>query len=53
MPEVALPEGRYLSCALRVSLDAGGQTRALLMRNRFLASEGGVRPAASATTRPT
>jgi poly(glycerol-phosphate) alpha-glucosyltransferase len=40
MPEVALPQGRYLSCAFRVSLDAGGQTRALLMRNRNLARAG-------------
>ena len=41
---VELPSGRYLSCAFGVSPDAAGQTRALLMRNRFLASEGGVRP---------
>lgn len=40
----ALPEGRYLSLAFRVTADSGGQTRALLMRNRILASEGGVRP---------
>src|SRR5215211_630249 len=40
MPETALPEGRYLSCAFRVSLDAGGQTRALLMRNRNLVRAG-------------
>jgi poly(glycerol-phosphate) alpha-glucosyltransferase len=40
MPDLALPEGRYLSCAFRVSLDAGGQTRALLMRNRILARAG-------------
>jgi poly(glycerol-phosphate) alpha-glucosyltransferase len=40
MPETALPEGRYLSCAFRVSLDAGGQTRALLLRNRILARAG-------------
>jgi poly(glycerol-phosphate) alpha-glucosyltransferase len=43
MPDVVLPEGRYLSCALRVSLDAGGQTRALLLRNRNLV-RAGVRP---------
>ncbi len=41
---IELPEGRYLSLAFGVSPDAAGQTRALLMRNRFLASEGGVRP---------
>jgi poly(glycerol-phosphate) alpha-glucosyltransferase len=39
-----LPEGRYLSCAFAVSPDAGGQTRALLLRNRILAARGGVRP---------
>ena len=39
-----LPEGRYLSCAFAVDPDAGGQTRALLMRNRILAAEGGVQP---------
>ena len=43
MPEVVLPEGRYVSCALRVSLDAGGQTRALLLRNRNFV-RAGVRP---------
>ncbi len=42
---IELPEGRYLSCAFGVDADAMGQTRALLMRNRFLASEAGVRPA--------
>ena len=41
---IELPQGRYLSCAFGVSADAMGQTRALLMRNRFLASEAGVRP---------
>jgi len=39
-----LPAGRYLSCAFRVSPDAGGQTRAMLARNRSLATLGGVRP---------
>ena len=43
MPDTVLPQGRYLSCAFRISLDAGGQTRALLMRNRILA-RAGVRP---------
>ena len=43
MPATGLPQGRYLSCAFRVAPDAGGQTRALLMRNRILAREG-VRP---------
>jgi poly(glycerol-phosphate) alpha-glucosyltransferase len=39
-----MPDGRYLSCALAVTTDSGGQTRALLMRNRIFALEGGVRP---------
>ena len=39
-----LPQGRYLSLAFRVAADSGGQTRALLMRNRIFATEGGVRP---------
>src|SRR3712207_3696575 len=44
MPDTdPLPTGRYLSCALRVAPDAGGQTRALLLRNRFFA-EAGARP---------
>ena len=41
---IELPQGRYLSCAFAVNADAMGQTRALLMRNRFLAREAGVRP---------
>ena len=41
---IELPDGRYLSCAFGVDADAMGQTRALLMRNRFFASEAGVRP---------
>jgi len=44
MPPTAMPQGRYLSCALSVPTDSGGQTRALLMRNRIFALEGGVRP---------
>ena len=39
-----LPQGRYLSCVFEVRPNAGGQTRAMLMRNRILAREGGVRP---------
>jgi poly(glycerol-phosphate) alpha-glucosyltransferase len=39
-----LPQGRYLSLAFRVSAEAGGQTKALLLRNRIFATEGGVRP---------
>jgi poly(glycerol-phosphate) alpha-glucosyltransferase len=41
---IELPEGRYMSCAFALPPDAGGQTRALLMRNRILAREGGVSP---------
>lgn len=44
MMPIELPPGRYLSCAFGVPPDSGGQTRALLMRNRILAGEGGVRP---------
>lgn len=40
MPAPALPEGRYLSLAFRVAPDAGGQTRALLLRSRLLAAAG-------------
>lgn len=39
-----MPEGRYLSAALGISPDAGGQTRAMLLRNRFFVAEAGVRP---------
>jgi poly(glycerol-phosphate) alpha-glucosyltransferase len=39
-----LPAGRYLSCAFEIDASRGGETRALLMRNRMLAREGGVRP---------
>jgi poly(glycerol-phosphate) alpha-glucosyltransferase len=35
-----LPRGRYLSCAFSVVPQAGGQTRALLLRNRFFAEAG-------------
>jgi poly(glycerol-phosphate) alpha-glucosyltransferase len=44
MMPTALPPGRYLSCAFHFFPHAGGQTRALMMRNRILAREGGVRP---------
>jgi poly(glycerol-phosphate) alpha-glucosyltransferase len=44
MMPTELPQGRYLSCAFAFPPEAGGQTRALLMRNRLLALEGGVRP---------
>lgn len=44
MMPTELPSGRYLSLAFRVTTDSGGQTRALLLRNRILATEGGVEP---------
>lgn len=42
--QLTLPEGRYLTCPIDVAVDAGGQTRALLMRNRIFAAAAGVRP---------
>ena len=44
MAESELPHGRYLTVAYQVHPEAGGQTRAMLMRNRILAQQGGVRP---------
>jgi poly(glycerol-phosphate) alpha-glucosyltransferase len=44
MMPTELPQGRYLSLAFRVAAESGGQTKALLLRNRILATEGGVRP---------
>ncbi len=40
MPDTELPPGRYLSCTIDVHPDFGGQTRALLMRNRIFAAHG-------------
>jgi poly(glycerol-phosphate) alpha-glucosyltransferase len=39
-----LPAGRYLNCPIDLSPDAGGQTRAMLMRNRIFVTEAGVSP---------
>ncbi|HET6699945.1 MAG TPA: glycosyltransferase, partial [Nocardioidaceae bacterium] len=39
-----LPEGRYLSCTTFLHPDAGGQTRALLMRNAAFHEEAGICP---------
>src|SRR3954454_21381057 len=39
-----MPAGRYLTCPVDVRVDTGGQTRALLMRNRILAAETGIEP---------
>ena len=44
MAEPELPSGRYLTVAYQVHPEAGGQTRAMLMRTRILAQQGGVRP---------
>ena len=44
MAEPELPHGRYLTVAYQVHPEAGGQTRAMLMRTRILAQQGGVRP---------
>jgi poly(glycerol-phosphate) alpha-glucosyltransferase len=43
--ELRLPEGRYLSCAMVVKPGSGGQTRAMLQRNRIFQEEAGVSPA--------
>ena len=40
MPVTELPQGRYLTCVFQAAPHAGGQTRALLMRNRIFAREG-------------
>ncbi|MGI8433247.1 MAG: glycosyltransferase [Nocardioidaceae bacterium] len=44
MPANDLPTGRYLSCPIDLSPDAGGQTRALLLRNRIFVKEAGLTP---------
>jgi poly(glycerol-phosphate) alpha-glucosyltransferase len=44
MAEPELPRGRYLTVAYQVHPEAGGQTRAMLMRTRILAQQGAVRP---------
>ena len=41
MPVAELPHGRYLTCAYQILPEAGGQTRAMLMRARILAELGG------------
>jgi poly(glycerol-phosphate) alpha-glucosyltransferase len=42
--DLQLPAGRYLSCPIDVSPDAGGQTRAMLLRNRLFVTEAGIVP---------
>jgi TRAP-type C4-dicarboxylate transport system permease large subunit len=39
-----LPSGRYLNCPIDLSPDAGGQTRAMLLRNRIFVKEAGIHP---------
>jgi poly(glycerol-phosphate) alpha-glucosyltransferase len=42
MPEIEMPEGRYLSLSGMIRAGTGGQTRALLMRNRILTRYAGI-----------
>jgi poly(glycerol-phosphate) alpha-glucosyltransferase len=44
MSGVGFPEGSYLSLAGRIRADTGGQTHALLLRNRLFAEWAGVEP---------
>lgn len=44
MVEIEMPEGTYLSLAVVVRPGGGGQTRALLMRNRLFARRAGLSP---------
>jgi poly(glycerol-phosphate) alpha-glucosyltransferase len=41
--DLPLPSGHYVSVPIDMPLDSGGQTRALLMRNRILVQDAGVR----------
>lgn len=41
---VTFPEGRYFSTPVDIGVEYGGQTRALLMRNRLFVTEMGLRP---------
>lgn len=40
----SLPDGSYLTCARDVDVSPGGETRAMLMRNRLFVQEAGLRP---------
>ncbi|MEO7350560.1 MAG: hypothetical protein ABIR34_04590, partial [Marmoricola sp.] len=42
---MTFPVGRYFSTPMDIGVEYGGQTRALLFRNRIFVSEGGLRPA--------
>jgi poly(glycerol-phosphate) alpha-glucosyltransferase len=44
MPEITMPDGKYFSLSQMVRATSGGQTRALLMRNRLLAQRAGIEP---------
>lgn len=44
MPPVVFPAGSYLSLAGRIRADTGGQTYALLLRNRLFAEWAGIEP---------
>ncbi len=44
MAEIDIPTGRYYSLSGLVTAGTGGQTRALLMRNRLFAQRSGVEP---------
>jgi poly(glycerol-phosphate) alpha-glucosyltransferase len=44
VPEIELPEGQYFSLSDMIPPGTGGQTRALLMRNRLLAQHAGIAP---------
>lgn len=41
---MTFPEGRYFSTPIDIGVEYGGQTRALLMRNRLFVTEIGLRP---------
>ena len=42
MPAIRVPPGRYLSLSGMIRAGTGGQTRALLMRNRLFTQRAGV-----------
>lgn len=44
MSEMQMPDGEYLSLSGMIRAGTGGQTRALLMRNRLFAQHAGIRP---------
>jgi poly(glycerol-phosphate) alpha-glucosyltransferase len=44
VPEILMPEGMYLSVSGRIHPGSGGQTRALLLRNRLFAQHSDVKP---------